>query len=383
MMKTTTVRVAMAAAVMTTVLAAGCGTAVSSPQPSNSPPPASSTSLASPTPPVDTSRPTASTAATARPTAQPTTTPTSVPTVGVAFVEIEPASIIELADLPGAIPIVADGTTVWAAASDGLLKIDAQTNSVKYLDTPPMNDVTSLTLADDGLWVTREDSGRLYRLDPQTGQVLLDVATPNAVHAAVIGNEVWVGREDLESMSAVDRQTGEVGSATISEGAFGVAGVGDLWFTPGLQPKVVRVDPATGSVKASFPVTGESNCQIVGTFPDNAWTACFGADLIQRSATRVDPSTNQAAVVATFPPTHGGAVIAINGQPWFVGSFEDSAGKPFAGLLRIDPATGAIDRFFSVADVDPDYPAVTTDALWFPDEPGHRLVKINLSDLGA
>ena len=92
-------------------------------------------------------------------------------TSATAFHEIEPAATIEVAENPGVIPLLTDGTTLWAAAQFAFLKIDAQTNGVERVNAPVRADDTILALADDGLWATRQDSGRLYRLDPQTGSV--------------------------------------------------------------------------------------------------------------------------------------------------------------------------------------------------------------------
>jgi streptogramin lyase len=286
-------------------------------------------------------------------------------------------------DVPGSgtIALATDGQTLWAGAVGALLRIDAATNAVESLDAPVARDDTTLTLADDGLWATRWGGGRLYRLDPAIGEVLLEVNMPKAVRVAFVGDDLWVGREDLGSMAQVDRVTGEVSSNVVSQGAYGSAGLGDLWFTFGSQLEVVRVDPATGQEKATIGFSGETNCDVSGSFPDNVWTACFGREVIARSASRIDPITNTLVTVAMLPPSHGGSVIVVDGQPWFVGTFEGPDGDPFAGLLRMDPLTGTIDRFLTIAGVDSDPPVVAGNALWLPDEAGNQILRIDLADL--
>lgn len=294
-------------------------------------------------------------------------------------VQIEPADVIDVAGTSGAIWLTSDGQTVWATGAGELLSIDADTDAVQHLQAPVQLDDTTLTIADDGLWATRWAGGRLYRLDPGTGTVQLEVDMPKAVRVAFIGADLWVGREDEGAMYRVDRVTGEVGSSIISQGAYGIAGLGDLWFAGTNQ--LLRVDPATGETTASIEYPGETNCSMGGAFPDNVWTACFGGEVIARAAARIDPTANSVAAVAELPPTHGGGIVVIAGQPWFVGAFEGSDGNPYAGLLRLDPETGAIDRFLSLAGVDPDAAVVSADALWVPDEAGHRVLKVDFADM--
>jgi streptogramin lyase len=374
-MKTTVASAALAIALVT-----GCGSVTNqtinpSIAPSASPP--SSTRTASPS-----LAPTTAPSATAPATTAPATTAPSATATAASFPvpeQIEPAAII---DVPGSgfISVASDGTSVWAGATGVVLRIDATTNAVERLDAPVARDDTTLTIADDGLWVTQWAGGRLYRLDPATAQVLLEVEMPKAVRVAFVGEEMWVGREDLGSMARVDRVTGEVSSNVVLQGAYGTAGMGDLWFTDD-SLKVVRVDPATGDDKATIDFPGETNCTMYASFPDNVWTACFGREVMSRSASRIDPITNTVATVATLPPSHGGSVIVIAGRPWFLGSFEDSDGEPFAGLLRIDAATGAIDRFLALAGADPDPSVVAGNALWIPDEAGDRILKVDFAQL--
>jgi len=319
------------------------------------------------------------------PTASPPPTDSPAPTATVNFptpVEIVPATVI---DVPGSgtIALTTDGQTLWAGADGAVLRIDAATNAVESLDAPVARDDTTFATASDGLWATRWGGGRLYRLDPATGAVLLEVEMPEAVRVAFVGHDLWVGQEGLGAMTQVDRVTGEISSNVVSWGAYGISGLGDLWFTYGSLLKVLRIDPATGDEKATIDVAGETNCSLGGSFPDNVWTACFGREVITRSASRIDPITNTLATVATLPPSHGGSVIVVDGQPWFVGTFEGSDGEPYAGLLRIDPLSGTIDRFFSLAGADPNLPVVAGNALWVPDEAGSRILRVDFADLAG
>jgi streptogramin lyase len=293
---------------------------------------------------------------------------------------VEPAAVIDVPGEPGTIAVATDGTTVWAAGDGAILRIDAATNRLDRLPAPTQQNDTTMAIADDGLWVTRWAEGHLYRLDPQTGEVLLSVDVPRSVKIAFVGDDLWVGSEGANQMTLVDRKTGVLGRS-VDAGAYGTSGLGDLWFASDHSTTIERVDPASGSVKATIEGRGEDNCDITGEFPDNVWLSCFGHDVRSRSATRIDPATNTVATVATVPPSHGGSVAIIDGEAWFVGLFEDDDGNPEGGLVRMDPNTGAVDRFVSIGPADPDQSVVASGALWVPDEAGHRILRVNVADL--
>ena len=128
-------------------------------------------------------------------------------------------------------------------------------------------------------------------------------------------------------MTLVDRKSGTLGRS-VDAGAYGISGLGDLWFASDHSTTIKRVDPASGSVKATIEGKGEDNCSIAGEFPDNVWLSCFGRDVRSRSATRIDPATNTVAAVATVPPSHGGPVAIIDGEPWFVDVFDGRRREP-------------------------------------------------------
>lgn len=351
--------VAHARLALLVILLAGCGST-----PAATPPAA--TSLASAPPSAMT----------------PSTAPSHAPSPSadaVPMTTIKPVAI----DVPGStgtISVTTDGNTVWASTSGAILRIDAATGAVTILSAPSESGDTTLEIAEDGLWMTRWGGGHVYRLDPQTGSVQLSVELEAAVRLAFVGDDLWVGRESTSEMLLVDRKNGAIGRS-LHAGAYGVTGLGDLWFTTG--GSVQRVDPTSGSVKASIDVQNEGNCGVYGAFPANAWVTCFGRDVMARAATRLDPDRNVVAASATLPPCHGGSVVILDGQAWFVGTFEDASGSPFGGLLRMDPDTGVIDRFMSVGSADPNPTVVAGGALWIPDEAGHRILRVDTADLSA
>jgi streptogramin lyase len=305
----------------------------------------------------------------------PGTTANAVP----AMTTVTP-TVIDVPGASGTIALATDGTTIWAATNGAVLRIDAATNVVISLPAPSQSGDTTLAIADDGLWMTRWGGGHVYRLDPETGEVQLSIELAAAVRLAFVGNDLWVGRESTGEMLLVDRTSGSLGRS-LPAGAYGTAGLGDLWFTSGGMVK--RIDPATAAVKASIAVQNEGNCDVSGTFPDQAWISCFGRDVVARSASRVDPAGDRIAALASLPPCHGGSFAILDRDAWFVGTFEDPSRTPFGGLLRLDPATGALEQFVSIGPADPNTPVVAGGAIWVPDEAGHRILRVDATALRA
>ena len=289
----------------------------------------------------------------------------------------------EVIDLPVSSDVIwltTDGQTVWAAIDDAVLRIDAATNAVTTLEAPSRTGDTTIEIADDGLWMTRWAGSRVYRLDPTTGEVELSIKVGSAVRMAFVGGDLWVGREATTDMVAIDRVSGAIGRS-LPIGAYASAGLGDLWSVIGGTVK--RIDPASGSVKATIPIGNEGNCSMSGTFPDDAWTSCFGRDVVTRVATLLDPARNEVAATVTLPPCHGGSLVIFDGQTWFVGTFADAAGAVFGGLLRLNAARTAVEQFVSIGPADPNGAVVAGGAIWVPDQEGHRIFRLTPGDLAS
>ena len=103
-------------------------------------------------------------------------------------------------------------------------------------------------------------------------------------------------------------------------------------------------DPDTNTVEATIPIpTDASACSGFAFSDDAVWMpSCFDAVTIAR----IDPVTN--TVVATIPLNgFGDNPIIIDGKPWL--GVEGIGGAP-GRIVRIDPATNAIDRELSLGD---------------------------------
>jgi streptogramin lyase len=117
--------------------------------------------------------------------------------------------------------------------------------------------------------------------------------------------------------------------------AIAVGDDGDLWVTVALWDandhpipgKLLRVDPASGQVKATIPI-GPTALDIAAS-PGAIWVVNYGDGTIQK----VDPTTNTATLIPALAPDGSGIAFG-EGSIWV--SSEDGQ------VLRIDPATGNV-----------------------------------------
>jgi streptogramin lyase len=286
----------------------------------------------------------------------------------------------------GAINLATDGATVWAVGAGQLARIDGATNAVEYLTAPVAPDDTGLLLADDGLWVTRWSGGKVYRLDQITGEVELDVDLPRAVNPQLVGDQLWVGREDHGDMITVDRLTGALGDPVPGGpfGAYGMGSHGTLWFVHKAPPTLRRIDPASGETTATIELPAGTGCGVGGPFPDAVFVGgCLERTAADRPFARIDPATNRIVATTVLPATHGAAPVLVDGRVWLLGYFELADGTPFAGMVRVDPASGAVDHWISLGGIDPDGAVVANGAVWIADEGGHQVLRYDLGNIRA
>ncbi len=297
---------------------------------------------------------------------------------------VEPNAAYDVPNAGGAISLATDGMTVWAAGDGEMLRIDGATGAVDHLAAPVATGDTFLLFATDGLWATQWQGGTVYRLDPMTGAVELALDVPSAVDPQLVGQELWVGREDQGEMIHVDRLSGALGTS-IRLGAYAQGSPDALWFAvPGDPPTVVRVDPASGATVATIAVPAGTGCAIAGTVPDALFTSsCFGRDAETRTFARIDPLTNTVVSTTELPATHGGNPVVAGGSIWLVGAFDAPDDSHFAGLVRVDPVSGAAQQWISLPGVEPDGSIGTANAIWVPDEGGHRVLRYDIASLAG
>jgi DNA-binding beta-propeller fold protein YncE len=162
--------------------------------------------------------------------------------------------------------------------------------SIRMCDLP-----AGLALGPQALWVTKNDTHSLLRIDPLTDRVTSEIP---------IGIDAWYVTATATAVWATD------------------------WGTSA----VVRVDPSTNQVVARIPDVPLGPTGIVAT-SDAVWVACSRADVVAR----IDPVSNR--VVATIPVGHTPLPIAAGfGSVWVRNENNEIPGT----VSRIDPLTNRV-----------------------------------------
>ena len=187
---------------------------------------------------------------------------------------------------------------------------------------------------DGSVWVSCTD-GELLRLDPESGDIQLDIQTGDYIEEIAVGEgAIWVLNGSVgiaTEINEVDPSSGEI-LATISpdEGAFFwdlTAGEGAVWAVGGSAETlstIVRIDPASATVSTVIDT---------GILP-----------------ARVEAGLGAVWVV-------GGGVLGVDGS-----------GGNGVRLVQVDPGSNQVVSDLKVGEVD-GYPdlAVAYDSIWVTD----------------
>ena len=213
---------------------------------------------------------------------------------------------------------------VWTCSGNDVIPIDQDSATI---GTPIAVNKTAqqghLATGFERLWVLTGDGSTLVGLDPETGDVIDEIALDvRCIDVAIDEGSVWVAcalddvvlRIDPANSTVIDRlELTEPHRVAFSEGA--------IWV--GTASSVVRIDPESLDVVAT--IEG-------GVGRDGGLTADDDGVWVRRAATplvRIDPATNEVTDELDLGVTSGGDVLVAHGAVWTT-AYDDQA------LFRID-----------------------------------------------
>lgn len=211
--------------------------------------------------------------------------------------------------------------SVWVSAipqnpsSGGLFRVEPETGEV--LSRLPVESSTAVAFGEGSVWVTSEERGALLRVDPDTGETTAEIkaSSGGANDLAVGGGAVWVaswgpvsgpvGQDHFKGkkLVRVDPETGEVAAEVpieqnVLEGGVSSVAVDDetgaVWATS-VNGKLFRVDPETNRIVAE--VNLGDYAWKVETFAGDAWviyeTGINDPSGATQCVVRIDSETNR------------------------------------------------------------------------------------------
>jgi YVTN family beta-propeller protein len=130
----------------------------------------------------------------------------------------------------------------------GLGEEDAET--IELGGTPE-----DVAVGEGAVWVTEPRGGKVYRVDPESNEVVERIAVRDDPFSIAVGEgRVWTANRDADSVSIIDPDTNsQVGSIPVGDSPVGIAvGEGAVWVASSLDGTVSRIDPATQEVVATI-----------------------------------------------------------------------------------------------------------------------------------
>lgn len=158
----------------------------------------------------------------------------------------------------------------------------------------------SIAVGSDAVWVpSRRDPNVTTRIDPMTNEIVTVIKGTGylAKSAVVVGDSVWVAGQ-LDDLAPIDAKTNIVGAKVPGDHPRIAYGFGSVWAVGHQGQPLDRVDPATGQIIASLPLTGtgsdsseENDVWVAGPA---VWVTSGNGALI-----KVDPATNSVSLRTT------------------------------------------------------------------------------------
>jgi YVTN family beta-propeller protein len=187
------------------------------------------------------------------------------------------------------------------------------------------------------IWVAydekKNENTGVFRLDPNTNQIVTAIQTGKSAGAAAVGNgAVWIGNFGDNSVTRIDPETNRVvATVTVGKYPFGLdVGEGSLWVTNAGSNTVSRIDSTTNAVIGTIAVGKRpAGIAVGGGF---VWVA----NSKSKSVSRIDPKT--ATVVATIE-AHGEpmTLTARGSDVWVSSQFRSGF-----SVLRIDAKSNTV-----------------------------------------
>jgi streptogramin lyase len=191
--------------------------------------------------------------------------------------------------------VVSGFGSIWAVGADGMLaRVDPATNEVTRFALGVVGG--AIAAGDGALWITSYDDGALVRFDPASQAVSRTVTDLGGLFGVALGfGSVWVVSKTGHQVLRLDPTSGVVTARIPAERNpdWVTVGAGSVWVTRESPRAVLRIDPSTNAVVATIP--GEPSWGI-GTaiaFYDGAvWTGFL---------VRIDPATEKVSASFTGP----------------------------------------------------------------------------------
>jgi DNA-binding beta-propeller fold protein YncE/predicted Ser/Thr protein kinase len=237
--------------------------------------------------------------------------------------------------------------TVWVtSATDGTLSaVDPEALEV----TSKLRlgkGVSGVTIGAGSVWVSNPRTGRVLRIDPDTG-VVGEVRVGGSPGAIVSGGgRIWVADENGAGVTAIDAKSAQVVKRGLAPHASPLrlaTGAGGLWVSSASTGTVRRID--LGTMAPGPPIPAGRGPAGVTVGHGLVWVANNRGGTVSR----VDPSLHTVIGAPTPVGARPGGIDAGTEAVWVASTAEDSvtrldlsSGERLGDPIRVGPQPGAV-----------------------------------------
>jgi hypothetical protein len=149
-------------------------------------------------------------------------------------------------DFGGELAIGREG--VWVGDRGSIFRLDPQSGEViARIDLP--GTVDHLAVGAGSLWVADELAGKIFRIDPKESRLVADIPVSGGLDDIAVGEgHVWIIDSTAGTLTSIRADTGDVRDP-VRIGSDPTAldvGLGAAWVAGGMEGTVTRINPQTG-----------------------------------------------------------------------------------------------------------------------------------------
>jgi streptogramin lyase len=218
-------------------------------------------------------------------------------------------------------------------------------------------------VAHGAVWVAVYGAGTLVRIDPRRAHVTRRFRVGrNACSVAATADALWVTRDRSDELVRVDRRTGKTRRTRVGREPFDVAVTNSIWTTSFADGTVSRIDATTLKTVALLRVGGSpAGLTLCG---GRLWV---GGGRHDDWLTSVDPVTNRLVRVDVGVETPAWP-RCIAGDIW----------SPTAhGIIRIDPQSHGVLATVALEGTIARVAAGIDSLVWVTDKEGNRIIRVD------
>jgi hypothetical protein len=264
-----------------------------------------------------------------------------------AWAEEPKALVVEAAIPRGGYAMVYGFDSLWMMSDSRLARVNSADNSIIDIDLPAGENGTGLSdaekyrgiaIGEGGVWIPDVGNSVIYKVDPQSNEVVLTVPTFIVGSAGNIGvgaGAVWVitFEDHDKTLTRYDPDTGEqVAQIALPRPCKAVVvDFGRVWVSAASSPELYVIDPQTNLLQETIPIHAPSHLLTSGA--GSIWIGYDTEGIVEGIDSDLRKVTTTVNTGVTDMESDGDIAVG-GGYIWMI--------NRGSTLMQIDPETGSL-----------------------------------------